>query len=111
MRHYVENIYKQPPGVRVLWYKEEGITFSVQDSGIGISPQITPIIFDLFRQGDSSATRQYEGLGLYIVKQMVHALTGTVTVESHVGEGSTFRVWIPQQIESDTPVMRSDTGA
>jgi signal transduction histidine kinase len=75
----------------------EGVEFSVADSGIGISPEVQTMMFEMFRQGDSSTTRQYEGagLGLYIVKRMLELLGGTITVESNVGKGATFRVWSP----------------
>jgi signal transduction histidine kinase len=74
-----------------------GVQFRVIDTGVGIAPEVMPIIFELFRQGDSSAARCYGGmgLGLYIVQQTVKLLGGTVTAESEVGLGSTFRVWLP----------------
>jgi PAS domain S-box-containing protein len=74
-----------------------GVEFRVTDTGVGIAPEVKPVIFELFHQGESSAARRYEGagLGLYIVRQMIELLGGTVTVESEVGYGSTFRVWLP----------------
>lgn len=70
----------------------------INDSGLGISADFMPYIFDRFRQGDASLTRQYGGLGLglAIVKQLVELHGGTVEAESAgTNHGSTFIVTLP----------------
>ncbi len=74
---------------------EEWLTVSVQDSGIGIPPDIQSRIFDKFYQGDTSHKKKGNGLGLALVKKIIELHRGTVTVESNIGKGSTFIVVLP----------------
>ena len=75
------------------------VTFTVQDSGIGISPEEVVKLFQPFRQLDSSLARQYNGagLGLSIVKHMAELHGGRVSVASALGQGSCFSITLPWQ--------------
>jgi signal transduction histidine kinase/DNA-binding NarL/FixJ family response regulator len=78
------------------------IEFKVADTGIGIPADMVPIVFEKFRQADSTDARPYEGigLGLYIVKQFIELLGGSVEVETEVGKGSSFMLIVPDLSES-----------
>jgi len=75
----------------------EQIALEVSDTGVGIPPDQLERIFERFYQVDGSARRRYGGvgLGLALVKEIVAAYGGNVTVESQVGEGTTFTVSLP----------------
>ena len=74
------------------------VEISVSDSGVGISKEFLPYVFDRFRQGDASITRTHGGLGLglSIVRQLVDLHGGSVNVQSEgEGKGATFTITLP----------------
>jgi len=72
------------------------VELAVSDSGVGISPNELPRVFDRFHRVKGARSRSFEGtgIGLALVEEMVHAHGGTVRAESQEGEGSTFFVII-----------------
>jgi signal transduction histidine kinase len=69
----------------------------VRDEGLGIAPSEQNLIFEKFYRADANMTRGVSGsgLGLYISRELVHRMGGTISVESRPGEGSTFVVTLP----------------
>jgi signal transduction histidine kinase len=75
----------------------EEIAFIVRDTGPGIPPESQTTIFEKFKQLENFLTREHggTGLGLALVKQLVDHMGGRVTLDSEVGTGSTFTVYLP----------------
>ncbi len=73
------------------------IIVDVIDTGIGISEEMLPHVFDEFRQADGTSARQYEGtgLGLAIANKIIGILGGNISVSSTLGKGSTFSITLP----------------
>ena len=96
-----ELITSVPPGAH-LEARRANICFSVRDTGIGIPPEKLVAIFEPFVQADSGTKRTQEGsgLGLTIGLRLARSMGGDLTVESEVGRGSTFRLWLP----ADAPI-------
>jgi signal transduction histidine kinase/ActR/RegA family two-component response regulator len=75
-----------------------GVELCIADTGVGISREFLPYVFDRFRQADGSTTRQHGGLGLglSIVRQLVDLHGGTIRAESEgPGEGAVFTIHLP----------------
>lgn len=73
----------------------EGVVIQVQDTGMGISPEDLPHIFERFYRADRSRSRGGTGLGLAIAQWVAGVHGGKVTAESELGKGSTFSLWLP----------------
>lgn len=76
----------------VLEADEQYAVVKVRDTGCGMSPEVGTHIFEKFYQGDISHATQGNGLGLALVKRVIDILQGEISVESKLGEGSTFVV-------------------
>jgi signal transduction histidine kinase len=77
---------------------EDDIAFAIRDTGPGIPPEFHAEVFEKFKQLETFLTRQHEGtgLGLALVKQLVEHMGGRITLDSEVGVGSTFTVYLPR---------------
>jgi signal transduction histidine kinase len=79
------------------------VEISVRDTGVGISAEDQVRIFEEFTQADPGATQEGTGLGLALTKRLVELHHGRLSVESELGVGSTFTVWLPLQQAAAAP--------
>ena len=94
-----------PEGGTVTFVIEEGPRFDgkailkmiISDTGIGMSKEFLPHVFEAFSQEDSSTTSKYgsTGLGMPITKSIVELMNGNISVDSEKGKGTTFTVTVP----------------
>ncbi len=77
------------------------VQFVIQDTGIGMTPEQLQRLFKRFGQADASTTRKYggTGLGLVITRHLAQMMGGDVTVQSEIGKGSTFTMYIPVKVQ------------
>jgi two-component system cell cycle sensor histidine kinase PleC len=78
---------------------QRGITFQVEDTGIGMSAEQIPIALEAFGQIDSSLTRRHDGvgLGLPLTKRLVELHGGTIDIASEPGKGTIASVHLPEE--------------
>ena len=98
----------KPVRVRLEEQRAEQVVISVSDAGIGMDPSVLGRIFGRFERGHSGHHYPGLGLGLYITRQIVTALEGSISVESTPGQGSVFTVVLPRtrsELEPDAPAL------
>ena len=113
----LSNAFKfTPRGVVTLSVSvsDDRVYYRAIDTGIGIPPEASEVVFDEFRQADGSATRRYggSGLGLALSRRLARLLGGDIHCTSTVGTGSTFVVELPLEIQqsSATPASLAAVG-
>ena len=102
--HLLDNAVKYSDGGPVVLAGRragDSVIISVSDIGIGMEEDHARRCFDKFWQAESTDVRRYggTGIGLYIVASLVDAMGGTITVETAVGQGSTFTVALPVVVD------------
>jgi len=90
-----------------IWKGQNEAVFQIEDTGIGIAKENLPRLFEKFEQLEKYRGRVYPGtgLGLALTKQLVELNHGRIEVKSTIGKGSTFTVWIPNNIDKQRKIL------
>jgi len=112
LSNLLSNAIKFTPGnghiyvqIKEFEQKKQGwLSLRVKDTGVGISPEKLPYVFDRFYQADDSATRHSggTGIGLALVRELVRLLQGDIQVSSQLGGGTVFTVLLPLRRSSES---------
>lgn len=103
LTHLLQNGIKYTPNLGSVtlrvWRESKQAIFQVEDTGVGMSAEQVPFLFEAFKQLNNNQQRTYEstGLGLALTKQLVELHGGRVEVDSTLGKGSIFTLFIPNQ--------------
>ncbi|MEZ4508897.1 MAG: ATP-binding protein, partial [Eubacteriales bacterium] len=121
-RHIMQNLignavkFTEHGGVRIsIRAQRSSVSVTVADTGIGVSKEELPHIFDEFRQADGSTSRRFggAGLGLAISKKYADLLGGIIQVKSTPGQGSEFTLTLPMEMDANAhfalPLREIDT--
>jgi two-component system OmpR family sensor kinase len=92
--------------VRVEEGDDGGVALAISDTGVGISEDQLPLVFERFYRADSARAEEGVGLGLSIARQIAEAHGGTIEARSKVGVGSTFVLVLPTQKPGPSPLTR-----
>lgn len=101
-----------------VWREKRHVVFQVEDTGIGIAPEEIPLLFEKFKQIENFRQRTHggTGLGLALTQKLVELHGGTIEVESALGEGSIFTIYLPVKtyvephLDPNLTVVRQITG-
>nr|HID58561.1 ATP-binding protein [Desulfobacterales bacterium] len=99
-RNLIDNSIKYSEGqgaIRILIDQNDlEVIIKISDEGMGIPAEELPFIFDPFYRGTHTITKEGSGLGLAEVKTIIAAHGGRITVESELGKGSVFMIYLPK---------------
>lgn len=85
----------QEIAIRVVAH-EDATCIEIEDNGVGIAPEHQDKIFDMFYRASEQSNGS--GLGLYIVRETLARLNGSIQLKSALGQGSTFTLWLPNHL-------------